>query len=106
MDPAARPQPATGQTRVAHARRASPDGKLRCQVPHCGFRFDDLYGPDAHGYNMHVHHLDPMRHGERFTQPDDLIVICSVCHAMTEYLDPQRPMSRLIYRDSDGRETS
>jgi hypothetical protein len=52
----------------------------RCAV--CRFDFGSFYGPEASGF-IHVHHLDPLRGGERETDPmRDLRPVCPNCHAV------------------------
>lgn len=76
--------------REAHLREAKiqkikqiNNGKLRCQVPGCGFDFEAAYGSVGEGYAQ-VHHLKPLaKSGEsNLTTLNDLMVVCANCHAI------------------------
>jgi len=58
-------------------------GRLRCEVPGCGFDFRERYGSLGHEY-AHVHHLYPLSAagGSRPTRLNDLVIVCANCHAM------------------------
>jgi predicted HNH restriction endonuclease len=83
--------------KIAAALRESPDGRLRCAVPGCGFCFEEAYGPRASDY-IQVHHLEPLgeRNGPSSTRLKDLVLVCANCHAMIHYLSPSPPLGRLI----------
>ncbi|MBX3120963.1 MAG: HNH endonuclease [Fimbriimonadaceae bacterium] len=73
-------------------------GKLKCEVPRCGFDFSKRYGELGMGY-AHVHHLKPLG-----SMPDkgsssnlaDLAVVCANCHAMIHKSGESRPLETLI----------
>jgi hypothetical protein len=83
--------------KVATAIAASPDGRLRCEVPRCGFDFAAVYAALGAGY-AEVHHLRPLaEHDEpRLTTLDDLAVVCANCHAMIHRGGECRPLEALI----------
>jgi predicted HNH restriction endonuclease len=58
-------------------------GRLRCEVPGCGFDFYEVYGEVGKRY-AHVHHLDPVgkRRVPSPTGLKQLVVVCANCHAM------------------------
>jgi 5-methylcytosine-specific restriction protein A len=76
---------------------ASPDGRLRCEVPGCGFDFAEVYGHVGANYAQ-VHHLTPLSaHDEPVqTTLKDLAVVCANCHAMIHVGGKCRPLSELI----------
>ncbi len=80
------------EAKIAEASSASPDGRLRCEVPGCGFDFEAAYGAVGRGY-MQVHHVQPLASRARAseTDPDDLRLVCANCHVM-------------IHRDGESRE--
>ena len=85
------------ESALEEARRRSPDGRLRCQVPGCGFDFAAVYGPIGDGY-MHVHHTRPVAtyaDGDE-TRLEDLAVVCANCHAMVHRYDACRELATLI----------
>jgi hypothetical protein len=72
-------------------------GRLRCEVPGCGFDFFEVYGERGLGF-AHVHHNQPL--GDR-TEPSetklsDLTIVCANCHAMLHRGDDIPPLSELI----------
>jgi hypothetical protein len=69
--------------KIAEALRRNRDGRLRCEVPGCGFDFEEVYGEIGHGF-AHVHHLKPLteRASPAVTELADLAVVCANCHAM------------------------
>ena len=85
--------------KVAEALRASKDGRLRCQVPRCGFDFETVYGSTGAGY-AHVHHLRPLstRSAPEKTRLADLVVVCANCHAMIHRFGASRPLRGLVQR--------
>jgi predicted HNH restriction endonuclease len=68
--------------KVAEARKLG-NGRLKCEVPGCGFDFEAAYGELGRDYAQ-VHHLKPL--GDRTTPSEtkltDLAVVCANCHAM------------------------
>jgi predicted HNH restriction endonuclease len=89
--------------RIAQARGESPDGKLRCSVPGCGFCFEDVYGREAEEY-IQVHHTTWLSNPDRDprTHLSDLALVCANCHAMLHYLEPLRDLADLIrHRDRE-----
>jgi predicted HNH restriction endonuclease len=85
--------------KIEQALSSSPDGKLRCTVPQCGFSFEEVYGAEAHRYAQ-VHHLVPLSRleAEQRTRLEDLVVICANCHALIHLLDSAPPFKRLVHR--------
>jgi len=88
--------------RDAKVRKAiadAPDGKLRCEVPGCGFCFEEVYGTIGSRY-AHVHHLDCLADapGEVTTTFDDLAIVCANCHAMIHHGRQCRPLEGLVQR--------
>jgi hypothetical protein len=69
--------------KVSAALAASPTGRLMCEVPGCGFDFEDTYGARGQGF-AEVHHLVPLASAEdaRETTLEDLAIVCSNCHRM------------------------
>ena len=75
----------------------SGNGKLKCEVPKCGFDFEITYGELGRNYAQ-VHHLKQL--GDR-TNPSrtklvDLAVVCANCHAMIHRGGKCRPLDKLI----------
>jgi len=74
-------------------------GRLRCEVPGCGFDFLEVYGEIGEGF-AHMHHLKPL--GDRSepseTKLDDLAIVCANCHAMVHRGGTTRPLEGLINR--------
>ena len=87
------------RAKILRAIAASQDRKLRCEVPGCGFCFEDVYGRLGRNY-AHVHHLDALAAapGEVDTTFDDLAVVCANCHAMIHKGGHCRPLEGLISR--------
>ena len=52
---------------------------LKCDI--CQFRFDEMYGELGDKF-IEVHHIKPVAYGERITELNDLIPVCSNCHRM------------------------
>lgn len=79
------------EAKIADASARSADGRLRCEVPGCGFDFESRYGQLGRGY-IQVHHLRPLgtRDAPEHTALEELILICANCHVM-------------IHRDSQNR---
>jgi 5-methylcytosine-specific restriction protein A len=76
---------------------AAPDGRLRCEVPGCGFDFEQVYGRLGANYAQ-VHHLTPLSAQAEVVQTTlkDLAVVCANCHAMIHLGGKCRPLSELI----------
>lgn len=77
--------------------RAANKGRLRCQVPRCGFDFGKQYGGLGDGY-AHVHHLQKLSKspkGRKVTLKD-LAVVCANCHAMVHLGGQCRDLRNLI----------
>ncbi|MBU0959988.1 MAG: HNH endonuclease, partial [Proteobacteria bacterium] len=76
-------------------------GKLRCEVPGCGFNFSDVYGEIGEKFAI-VHHLTPLSDlnptGQR-NSIADLAVVCANCHAMIHRGGECRPLESLIKKD-------
>lgn len=70
-------------TKIADSIANSSDGRLRCEVPNCGFDFSAVYGVLGDGYAQ-VHHLRPLAEndGPTVTRLSDLVVVCANCHAI------------------------
>jgi 5-methylcytosine-specific restriction enzyme A len=83
--------------KVAEAKKTG-NGKLKCEVPGCGFNFEAVYGELGRDYAQ-VHHLKPL--GDRTkpsrTKLDDLAVVCANCHAMIHRGGKCRPLDKLIH---------
>jgi 5-methylcytosine-specific restriction protein A len=61
----------------------------------CDFNFKDKYG-DLGNEFIHVHHLNPARFGERFTDPEkDLQPFCPNCHSMLHKRNPPYTINEL-----------
>lgn len=69
--------------KIRQAIAKSPRGRLRCEVPRCGFDFEAVYGSRGRGA-AEVHHLTPLASidGVVETTLDDLVVVCANCHRM------------------------
>jgi hypothetical protein len=76
---------------------ASTNGRLRCEVPGCGFDFEAVYGELGAGF-AEVHHLRPLAQmdGPVETTLDDLAVVCANCHRMIHLCGECRPMKGLV----------
>lgn len=74
------------------------DGRLFCEVPRCGFDFEEVYGELGQGYAQ-VHHLVPLseasEHGKEYTVKD-LKVVCANCHVMIHKGGECRDLDGLI----------
>ena len=85
--------------RDAKVRQATADGggRLRCEVPGCGFDFAEAYGAAGEGF-IHVHHKRPLSDVGDSTETtlDDLAVVCPNCHAMIHLGGGCRDYSTLI----------
>lgn len=98
-----RRESALRQRKIAEAIERSLDGRLRCQVPKCGFDFKSVYGSTGTGYAQ-VHHLKPLssRAGPERTSLRDLIVVCANCHVMIHRFGALRDPRELIVRRRAG----
>lgn len=85
------------EAKLDQARADSPDGRIRCEVPGCGFDFEAVYGEIGRGF-AHVHHLRPLAEatGPTRTALSDLAVVCPNCHAMIHVGGKSRPLNGLI----------
>jgi 5-methylcytosine-specific restriction enzyme A len=85
------------EAKLATARREAPDGRLRCEVPGCGFDFHERYGAIGEGYAQ-VHHLQPLADldGPKEMTLADLAVVCANCHAMIHRGGRCSPLIELI----------
>jgi len=85
--------------KLAAVLAASHDGRLRCEVPGCGFDFEEVYGGVGRRYAQ-VHHLRPLgaRRGATKTRLRDLAVVCANCHAMIHRGGTTRPLKGLMKR--------
>ncbi len=82
------------------------DGRLRCEVPGCGFDFLEVYGELGRGY-AHVHHLLPLSRSPeegRILRLGDLAIVCPNCHAMIHLGGECRPLEDLILARSRVKE--
>jgi predicted HNH restriction endonuclease len=72
-------------------------GRLRCEVPGCGFEFEHQYGDLGHGF-AEVHHLVPLRQlrRPRKNRLADVAVVCSNCHSMIHRHGNCRPLSKVV----------
>ncbi len=59
------------------------NGRLRCEVPGCGFDFLAVYGELGRDY-AHVHHKKPLsdRTNPEMTKLSELAIVCANCHSM------------------------
>jgi predicted HNH restriction endonuclease len=87
------------KAKIAKALAGSPDRKLRCEVPGCGFCFEEVYGKLGRRY-AHVHHLEALSAapGEVTTTIEDLAIVCANCHSMIHKGNECRPLKGLIAR--------
>jgi 5-methylcytosine-specific restriction protein A len=85
------------KAKLRHASRNSPDGLLRCEVPGCGFCFEEVYGKVGADF-AHVHHLNALakRDQAEETTLADLAIVCANCHAMIHRHGKCRPLGGLI----------
>jgi 5-methylcytosine-specific restriction protein A len=83
--------------RHAKIKAALQEGKLRCEVPGCGFDFARQYGDIGRGF-AHVHHLKPLAtlDGEQSVSLGDLAIICANCHAMVHHGGECRSLETLV----------
>jgi predicted HNH restriction endonuclease len=83
--------------KIRSAIRNSRDGRLRCEVPGCGFCFEEVYGDVGRQY-AHVHHLNALGGSEVEVRTglDDLAIVCANCHAMIHRHGACRPLDGLV----------
>ena len=78
-------------------------GRIYCEVPGCGFDFEERYGEIGRGF-AEVHHLDQMKdapeEGRQITL-DRLAVVCANCHAMIHRGGECRSLGDLVPKPSD-----
>jgi hypothetical protein len=81
--------------KLRQALLCSPDNRLRCEVPRCGFDFEAVYGRLGRGYAQ-VHHLTPLAETDAvITRLEGLVVVCANCHAMIHRGGKCRPITGL-----------
>lgn len=82
--------------KIAQATKAR-GGRLRCEVPGCGFDYFAVYGELGRDYAQ-VHHLNQLSDLESPTKTalKDLAVVCANCHVMIHRGGECRPIDRLI----------
>lgn len=76
-------------------------GRLRCEVPGCGFDFLMVYGEAGRGY-AHVHHKLPLAELPSeggVVRLTDLAIVCANCHAMIHRGGGCRDMADLIPKE-------
>jgi hypothetical protein len=86
------------ELRRAKIAEAMAAGKLVCDVPNCGFDFEERYGSLGSGYAQ-VHHKIPLRKAPpegRKILLKDLAIVCANCHAMIHRGGECRPLAGLI----------
>lgn len=83
--------------KLSDAQATAQDGRVRCEVPGCGFDFEAVYGPLGRGF-AHVHHLRPLAEARTpvRTTLADLAVVCANCHAMIHVGGKSRGLQTLI----------
>jgi hypothetical protein len=79
-------------------------GRLRCEVPGCGFDFLETYGDLGREFAF-VHHLKGLaaRGKPSQTRLGDLAIVCGNCHAMIHLGGECRPLVGLIPRQKGRR---
>ena len=84
------------EAKIGEARKFG-NGRLKCEVPGCGFDFEAVYGELGRDYAQ-VHHRKPL--GDRTTPSqtklNDLAVVCANCHAMIHRGGKCRSLDDLI----------
>ena len=90
--------------KIRAALKNSPDGLLRCEVPGCGFCFEEVYGTVGAKF-AHVHHLNALSGGDKEveTMLKDLAIVCANCHAMIHRHRQCRPLEGLVVKPRRGR---
>lgn len=92
------------EDKIQDAIRRSADGRLRCEVPGCGFDFEETYGILGKRY-AHVHHEVPLSSYSkpRKTKLSELRIVCANCHAMIHLGGETRPLKSLIKNARRGK---
>ena len=87
------------RAKIEAALRESADSRLRCEVPGCGFDFEEVYGTIGAGF-IHIHHRRPLaeRTEAEITSLSDLALVCANCHAMLHVGGECRDLASLIRR--------
>jgi hypothetical protein len=76
--------------------RNSGNGRLICEVPGCGFDFEEVYGLLGAGF-AHVHHRNQLSgRNPRATKLKELAIVCPNCHAMIHRHGKCRPLKGLV----------
>ncbi len=90
--------------KIKAAIKKSPDGLLRCDVPGCGFCFEEVYGKVGEKF-AHVHHLNALSEADEEVQTtlDDLAIVCANCHAMIHRHRECRPLEDLVVKPGRSR---
>lgn len=85
------------RAKIESALRESADSRLRCEVPGCGFDFEEIYGTIGAGF-IHIHHRRPLaeRTEAEITNLADLALVCANCHAMIHVGGECRDLDSLI----------
>lgn len=85
------------RAKIESALRESLDSRLRCEVPGCGFDFEEVYGTIGAGF-IHIHHQRPLaeRTEAEITNLSDLALVCANCHAMIHIGGQCRDLDSLI----------
>jgi 5-methylcytosine-specific restriction protein A len=86
------------ELRRAKIAEAMSAGKLVCEVPNCGFDFEERYGALGSGYAQ-VHHKIPLKKAPpegRKIFLKDLAVVCANCHVMIHRRGECRSIEGLI----------
>lgn len=94
---------AVREAKLAAVAATSPDGRLSCEVPGCGFDFEAKYGELGKGF-AHVHHRLALAAGggDVETSMDDLAVVCANCHAIIHRDGACRDIGSLIRQARKG----
>jgi 5-methylcytosine-specific restriction protein A len=80
------------------AEALAKNGRLFCEVPKCGFDFEQRYGALGKGYAQ-VHHLIPLNKAPKEGRKvllSDLAIVCANCHAMIHAHGECRSLASLI----------
>jgi len=93
------------EAKIEEARKRSPDQRLRCEVPGCGFDFEERYGEIGRGF-VHVHHIDQLSDLESPQEVTlaDLVIVCANCHAMIHRGGNNRSLAGLLSVNSKIRD--
>lgn len=83
--------------KITQAIENSRHGRLLCEVPRCGFDFEDVYGASGRGA-AEVHHLTPLASIDHVVETtlDDLAVVCANCHRMIHLGGECKALDKLI----------